>query len=340
MSLHNFARPDHRRSRLVLGVAAIGAALAATALYNIRAARRAEEENPPRGSFLSVESVLLHRLDTGGDLPALVFLHGNGASSADADLSGLLAALRPHHRVIAFDRPGFGYSERPTDRSWTPEAQADLFVAALDRLGIGRFTLIGHSFGGLVALALALRHPARVEKLVVVGGYAFATPRLDAALMSMPAVPGIGHVLRHTISPLMTRALLPHMVETIFAPKPVPTRFWRDFPIALSSRPSQVTASAEEAAMMITAADRLSPHYGALSMPVEVIAGDGDQVVDPDQARRLADAVPGAGLTIVPGCGHMVHWFVPDMIAKKVAVGGMKIRAPERTAELAESIQG
>lgn len=318
MSLHNFARPDHRRSRLALGLAATAAALAASALYNHRAARRAEEENPPRGSFLSVDGVLMHRLDTGGDLPPVVVLHGNGATSADIELSGLVAALRPQHRVIAFDRPGFGYSERPSDRSWTPEAQADLFVAALDRLGIDRFTLIGHSFGGLVALALALRHPARVAKLVVVGGYAFATPRLDAVLSAGAAAPGIGEVLSHTVSPLLARAMLPRMAETIFAPKPVPTRFWREFPLALSSRPGQLKASAEESAMMIAAAGRLAPHYGALSMPVDVIAGDGDRMVDPDQARRLADAIPGAGLTIVPGCGHMVHWFVPEMIAKKV----------------------
>ena len=75
-----------------------------------------------------------------------------------------------------------------------------------------------------------------------------------------------------------------------------------------------------------------------LRMPVLVVAGSRDEIAGDPQT--LADAIPGAGLTIVPGCGHMVHWFVPDMIAKKVAVGGVKIRAPERTAELAESIQG
>ena len=333
MSSYDIARREGAPARLGLGLAALGAGLAASALFNNRAARRAEAENPPEGSFLEINDVRLHRLDTGGNLPAVVYLHGNGATSADVEVSGLLAALRGRHRVIAFDRPGFGYSERPGDNVWTPERQADLIVTALDRLGVDRFALVGHSFGGLVALALALRHPHRVSRLVPVGAYAFPTPRLDAALMAAPAVPGLGHVLRHTLSPLLTRAFLPRFATRIFAPRPVPDRFWRDFPVAFTYRPGQLTASAEESAMMITGAARLAPHYGALDMPTEVIAGADDRMVSSRQSRMLAEAIPGAGLTLVPRTGHMVHWFVPELVAEKVNGAAASDRSEERARE-------
>ncbi|MCV5950806.1 alpha/beta hydrolase, partial [Escherichia coli] len=74
-------------------------------------------------------------------------------------VSGLLDRLSQEYRVIAVDRPGFGYSERPRGRLWTPAAQAALATAVLDRLGIDQTTVVGHSWGALVAAALALNHP-------------------------------------------------------------------------------------------------------------------------------------------------------------------------------------
>ena len=122
---------------IALGVAA---ALGGAALYNRAQARRAERDNPPVGRFLEVDGTRLHYLDEGpgdatttgvGEEPPVVLLHGNTVTLDDWIVSGVFDLIARSRRVVAFDRPGFGYSERPRDRSWTPAAQAHLLRRAL-----------------------------------------------------------------------------------------------------------------------------------------------------------------------------------------------------------------
>ena len=139
MNLHS-ARAATRRAlahvprpgaiTIALGVAA---ALGGAALYNRAQARRAERDNPPVGRFLEVDGTRLHYLDEGpadvattgvGGDPPVVLLHGNTVTLDDWIVSGVFDLIARSRRVVAFDRPGFGYSERPRDRSWTPAAQA------------------------------------------------------------------------------------------------------------------------------------------------------------------------------------------------------------------------
>src|ERR1700737_5442734 len=102
------------------------AAMAAMALWNTYRARKVEREHPPRGRFVTVDGARLHYLEKGGGRP-VVFLHGNVVTAEDCDLSGVLdlASARECH-VVAFDRPGYGYSDRPRGAIWTPARQADL----------------------------------------------------------------------------------------------------------------------------------------------------------------------------------------------------------------------
>ena len=97
----------------------------------------------------------------------MVLIHGNGTLIQDFMVSGLVDGLSGHHRVIVFDRPGFGYSTRPRSRIWTPLAQAEVLQKALDQLGVEQPVVLGHSWGTLVAVALALQFPSRVRGLVL-----------------------------------------------------------------------------------------------------------------------------------------------------------------------------
>ncbi|SDE45001.1 alpha/beta hydrolase fold [Belnapia rosea] len=117
-------------SRTVLACGAAVAALGALALVNRTAARRAECEHPPRGTFLDVDGVRLHYTDRGVGQP-IVLIHGNVVSGDDYDTSGVVERLLETHRVIIFDRPGFGHSERPRRRIWTATQQAELLHKAL-----------------------------------------------------------------------------------------------------------------------------------------------------------------------------------------------------------------
>jgi pimeloyl-ACP methyl ester carboxylesterase len=309
-----------RASRKLVGalgaVGAIGVALGAAAFGNRIATERAESDNPPTGSFVDLGGVRLHYLDRGLGSPILL-LHGNGATTEDFVASGLVDRLARNHRVIVPDRPGYGYSERPGHQHWSPERQADLILALLDRLGVDTPVVLGHSWGTLVALALALAEPERVRGLLLLSGYYFPTVRLDVPLLSGPALPVVGDAMAHTVSPLVARAILPAFLKRIFQPLPVDPRFRARFPVEMCVRPSQIRASAEETAQMIPAARRLSERYGELSLPVVIMAGEGDRIADVErQSSRLHEELPTSALAIVPGAGHMVHYAAMEAIAR------------------------
>lgn len=213
-------------------------ALGAAALYNRSQTRNAERRYPPIGRFLKVDGVRLHYVERGQGEP-LVLIHGNGTMIQDFTVSGLVDRLANRYRVIVIDRPGFGYSTRPR-RLWTPRAHARLFREALTQLGIEQAMIYGHSWGTLVAVSLALEFPALVRGLVLGSDYYYPTLRADTFLLSPPAIPVIGDVMRHTVSPLMARAILPGMIKRVFEPAAVPGRFDRRFPKALMLRPGQL----------------------------------------------------------------------------------------------------
>lgn len=320
--------PTGLQTAALLGVAG----LAASILYVQAKQRAVERDYPPQGKFVEVDGVRLHYVERGQG-PALVLLHGNGLWSTDFTLSGLLDGAARPYRVIAFDRPGFGYSERPDTARWTPEEQARLFYNALHQMGIERPIIVGHSWGTLVALAMALNFPRYVRALTLVSGFYYPTPRLDAALLSTPALPGIGVLLRHAIMPLIGRMLWPRIVKRMFAPQPVPERF-AQMPKWMALRPSQIGASATEHGMMVPAAQRLAARYRELTLPVAIIAGGGDQIVNVDQnAERLHREVQHSDLMLECNAGHMPHYADPahmmeaiERLEASLTPGGANLR--------------
>jgi pimeloyl-ACP methyl ester carboxylesterase len=296
----------------------VAAALGAAALYVNAKARQAEAENPPKGKFIDVDGVRLHYVDRGVGEP-VVLLHGNGITASDFEASGLLPRAAQQYRVIAFDRPGFGYSERPRSTIWTPEAQADLIAKALKQLGIEQPVVVGHSWGTLVALALGLNHQAEVRGLVLISGYYYASPRLDVALLAQPGIPVIGDLLRHTISPLLSRALWPLLVKHIFSPAPVPDSF-KQLPVWMMLRPSQLRASGAESALMIPSVLKLYKRYSELTIPVQLLAGADDALINPGHnSARLVNDLPDSTVHTRPGQGHMVHYAHVDDIMQAIA---------------------
>lgn len=302
---------------MVAGLAA--GALAATAGWVANKARHAEEDQPPQGAFLDVDGVRVHYLDRGRGAP-IVLLHGNAVRLQDFVASGLIDRLAQHYRVVAFDRPGFGYSERPRDRLWTPSAQAELIDKALVQLGVEQPIVIGHSWGTLVALELALRENAAVQQLILVSGYYFPTARLDVALAAPPAIPIVGDVMRYTVSAVFARMLIGRTVKAMFAPQSVPADFLPILVREMLVRPAQIRANAEDAAFMVPGAASVSKRYGELTIPVTIFAGEADKVVDPEaHARRLHAALSNSELHILPGLGHMLHYAVPEQVVAAVA---------------------
>jgi pimeloyl-ACP methyl ester carboxylesterase len=306
------ANPDTTR-RLSAGAAIAGLGLLASWLYVRARARRAEREHPPAGRFITVDGVKLHYLERGQG-PVLVLLHGNGVDATDWEHSGLLDAAAEHYRVIAFDRPGFGYSERPRTTVWTPDRQARLLHHALQELEVDSAIVAGHSWGTLVALAMGLQVPDFVRGLVLVSGYYYPSVRMDVMVGAPPALPLVGDVLRYTVAPLAGRLIWPAAIGRAFAPMPVSARFRKVSPW-MSLRPGQLRANAADSSLMVPATMSLARRFGGLKVPVQILSGAQDGVCDcAHNAERLHAALRHSELSVTPGVGHMLHYAEPGKV--------------------------
>ena len=317
-------------SLAVASAIAIGT-LAAMALVNRHLAKKAERDNPAAGRFLDVSGVRLHYVERGSGEP-LVLLHGNGSMIEDFQSSGLIDLAAKQFKVIVFDRPGFGHSDRPRNVIWTPDAQAELIKQALARLGVSNAVVLGHSWGASVAVALALKYPDLVRGLVLASGYYYPTARPDVIAMGAPALPLIGDILSHTLSPLISRAIWPLMMAKIFGPRSMPEKFGA-FPKEMALRPSQIRASAAELALMIPDAFKLRHQYVNLKMPVVIIAGEDDRLIDIDtQSARLHSDIPQSRFNRIAGNGHMIQQTATDQVMsaiREVTSSASKLEAAE-----------
>lgn len=324
------------RRPAIAAVAGAATFLAVTAVVNRHFARKAQRDNPPQGRFVDVDGVRLHYVERGSGRP-LVLFHGNGSMIQDFQSSGLIDLAAENYRVIVFDRPGFGHSLRPRNVVCSPDAQADLFRNALDRLGVQRAIVLGHSWGAFVAVALAVKHPSFVEALVLVSGYYFPTVRVDVAITSVPAIPVLGDIVSYTVSPIITRLIWPAILRKIFGPRPVPAKF-AGFPKEMAVRPSQIRATAAEAALMMPAAFAASKTYGELEMPTIILAGEADRLIEIGQSARLHDEVKQSMFRRIAGAGHMIQQSatsdVMAAIDEAAADTGASRRAPKRLGRL------
>jgi pimeloyl-ACP methyl ester carboxylesterase len=306
-----------------LALAAGTAVLAGLALANRHAARRGRSATLPIDRFLQVDGVRLHYTEQGSGSP-VVLLHGNGSMAEDFRLAGLTERLAERHRVIAFDRPGFGHSTRPRGRIWTFNAQADLLRQALRQLGAQRAVLVGHSSGTQAALAMALRDPAGTAALVLLSGFFFPRPRLDILLTSLFAMPGLRQGLAFATAHVFGWLVLPAFLRLVFAPSPVPARFDAAFSPAVPLRRGQVQATIADTPLMTLSAALLSRRYPALAMPVVIVAGSDDRIVASSlQSERLHRCIPGSVWRDVAGVGHMVHHNAPDAVLEAIEAAAL-----------------
>ena len=279
--------------------------LVASAILNRTLAKKAERRNPPTGRFVTIDGVRLHYVERGTG-HQLVLLHGNGSMIQDFESSGLIDLAAMKYRVIAFDRPGFGHSDRPRRMVWTPEAQAALLNAALTKMGVSQPLVFGHSWGTLVAVALALNYPRNVRASILASGYYYPTVRADVLVLSPPALPFVGDILSHTISPILGRLLWP-ICFARFSARTLSQRNLQAFRkrwrcVHLRSGPPR-----PKQRLMIPAAYSFREAYRYLKMPVVIVAGREDQVSEAQQSAELHRDIAHSTFRCISDKGHMVH---------------------------------
>jgi pimeloyl-ACP methyl ester carboxylesterase len=264
------------------------------------------------GNFLSLDGALVHYVAAGNG-PSVVMIHGAGSLIEDFVLS-IMPAAAERWRVYAFDRPGMGYSTRPSAYTWTPRRQAVLLLRAMRRLGVRQPILVAHSWGTIVALAMAIEEPEAIGGLVLLSGYYYHQPGLREMALRMLGSP-VAPLAARVFGPLALRVAGRWLARKNFAPEAVPPAFSAGFPAELLARPAHVEAASRDLAALTSSTLHMAPQYPFIRHPVAVLAGAADQIVETRvQSMRLAADLPNASLHLLAGAGHMIHHVRRDAV--------------------------
>jgi pimeloyl-ACP methyl ester carboxylesterase len=265
-----------------------------------------EQLADPDSLFVDIDGVTVHYKEAGQGDTALLLLHGFASSTYS--WREVMAPLAEDARVVAFDRPAFGLTERPMPgdfpngvNPYTADAQADLTIGLMDELGIEQAVLVGNSAGGTIATYAALRHPERVKALVLVDPAIYSgggSPSWVRPLLTTPQARRIG--------PVLVRNIRDWGYQFGQSAWHDPSRFtdeiWAEY-----SKPLRAE-NWDRALWELTQASRplnLDQRLAELGVPVLVITGDDDRIVPTEQSIRLAGEIPGAELAVLPNCGHV-----------------------------------
>lgn len=288
-------------SAVAAGVLAIGAGLALFTAWN---SRRAERMVPRDGRFLDLEHARLHYRDLGSG-PAMVMIHG--LSGQIRNFSALAEDLARDHRVILVDRPGSGYSVFKGNGDRGLAGQAQLILQLIDALGLERPLLVGHSLGGAVALAAAIRHSGKLGGLALLAPLTQpmdGVPSAFAALVIPSAA--IRWIIAWTLAAPLGRLGARKTYGELFGPEAVPADFEIRGGAALALRPAAFLSASADVRAGLSEMPGLAARYPGLDIPVGIFFGKQDRILKfEDHGPPTAKAIPGAELTAVDG-GHML----------------------------------
>ncbi|WP_061956008.1 alpha/beta fold hydrolase [Cupriavidus pauculus] len=291
---------------LVLAVAAAGAALLALLfVFTWRTTRKIEAALPPTGRFVDVPGARLHVVERGNG-PAVLLVHGLSGQLANFDY-GMIEPLSRDFRVIAVDRPGAGYSTRQPGAAADLRAQADTLAALIDQLGLHKPLVVGHSLGGAISLALATYHPDRVGGLALIAPLTHPPEAVSPVFRAMAVQSAfVRKLIAWTLVIPMSIRRREQVMNIVFGPDAVPA----DFPTRggglLALRPSHFIGASEDLLGVAHSLPPLLPRYSDLRVPVSILFGREDRILDYRMnGEAFVAKLPAARLTLVNG-GHML----------------------------------
>lgn len=263
----------------------------------------------PDSRFLDVDGITVHYKEMGTGDTVFLLLHGFGANLFTWHL--VMEPLAEYGRVIAFDRPAFGLTERPLrptggwdgNNPYTPESQLILVAGLLDALGVEKAILVGNSAGGTIAMNFALEYPERVQALILADPAVFAGGGAPSFIKPLLALPQF-----RLLGPLVARSFLGNADSLLDLAWHDPSSVTPET-IAGYSKPTQVE-NWDIALWEFTLASSestLTERLAEITLPTLVITGDDDRIVPTEDSIRLAGELPNAELVVISGCGHVPH---------------------------------
>lgn len=281
-------------------------ALAALALFTFLVARRIDAAFPAPGRWLEVEGERIHYRDLGAG-PPIVLVHGLAGESRNFDYLPL-QELAKRWRLVLVDRPGSGHSPRNDEGKARIAAQARIVRAFIAAMGFERPPLlVGHSLGGAIALAVALQDPECVAGLALIAPATHFHPHVPLPFRTMAIrTPWFRRLFARTLAAPLAIVSTPAVLAALFGPDRAP----RDFAVRggglRSLRPEAFVGASTDMSAIEADLPAQQQRYGELRLPVRILYGEDDRVLDwKQQGETLRAKVPQAELEVIPG-GHMI----------------------------------
>ena len=307
------------RLALFLGVAAVFGLYGYTGWQSARIAGRF----PPQGVFVDVAGGRLHLVDKmpqGEPRATVLLIHGASGNLADMMLNLGPRLLARGFRVVAIDRPGLGWSDRPDGAAdASPARQVQLIRQAMDKIGVIHAIVLGHSLGGMAAINFALDQTDFTQGLVLVAPVSHPWPGGIAWYYHVAAAPVAGTVFTRLFTLPIGLASVKGGVANVFAPQPVPDGFVNATGVNLVLRPASFMANAQDVAAAHGFVTLQAPRMKDIAVPTGIVTGDSDDIVlTKIHSFGSARDIPGARLTVLAGVGHAPHNSDPDAVVKVV----------------------
>ena len=307
---------------LVAALVALACLAGCAALVDTRADRREAAwmaEYPPIGDFVTVEGHRIHLIEAGNrNAPAVVLIHGANGNLRDFtfDLADRLAG---RFRVIAVDRPGMGWSDGWGEADSDPALQARVLRAAVAQRGVHRAVVVGHSYGGSVAMAWALQD-TQTQAVVLIAGATYPWDDVGLGFWYALNDTALGRPARAMAAAFAPEGAVEQVMTSVFSPDPVPAGYLAEFGAPLSLRRESQANNTRQVNSLLTYVTEMAPQYPGLTLPIEILHGDADTIVGIDiHSRRMAAEVASARLTVIPDTGHMLHHSHPQAVVDAIA---------------------
>lgn len=312
--------PISRRGMLAGGAASVALAGCASPVPS----REAEASHPPIGTFVTMpDGLQVHawRRDPAdparADARPAVLIHGASGNLRDwtFQIAERIAEERP---VIAFDRPGFGYTDRPAGGEH-PAEQARVLRRALARMEVEEPILVGHSYGAAVAMAWALDAPESVAGVVPVSGVTMPYGGFGRIANAIGLSSLISWAYTEYIKSTVENGGVERFLARAFRPQSPPPGYADYVGAPLALREETLQANARDLETINAALREMAPRYPEMRMPVEILHGTADFIDADKQAVGLHAQLPGSRLTLLEGVGHMAHHVRTDALVAALA---------------------
>lgn len=259
------------------------------------------------------------------DLPPIVFIHGASASLYDPMFS-FQTKLQERAKLLFVDRPGHGNSDVGGEQNILPDSQADSIAVLMQKRGINRAIIVGHSFGGAIAASFAVRHPNMVSGLVFLSPAVYPWNGGIAWYYEAASAPVTGTLFSTLIVPPVGLMAIDRATKGVFAPNPVPADYIHRTRALQALRPLAFRHNAKEVAALSDWARAASVNYHRIKVPTVIITGDADNIVSPEvHSRHLARDILGARLIVVHNLGHKSDFVANDLVIAAIeTVAGRK----------------